>query len=158
MASVVAIMICDDFCLTNGNVFISHLYDGTSTNQHYYYHKGWNLQAVIAYIVGVALPFPGFVGTLGPSVSPTAQDLGHLSWLLSFVTAFVVYYLLCRVWPTRNRKLVRERGLGWEEASMREVVAADETAMADEREGYPDLPLAKTDGDGKADTDVVEKP
>ena len=59
MASVAAIMICDYWCLTNGNVFISHLYDGSKDNKHYYYHHGWNLQAVIAYLVGIALPFPG---------------------------------------------------------------------------------------------------
>ena len=35
------------------------------------------MQAVFAYIVGIALPFPGFVGTLGPNVSTAAEDLGH---------------------------------------------------------------------------------
>ena len=94
MASVVAIMICDYFCLTRGNVFISHLYDGSKDNQHYRYTGGVNLQAVFAYIVGIALPFPGFVGTLGPTVAPAAQKLGQLGWMLSFVTSFVVYYLV----------------------------------------------------------------
>lgn len=80
-ASVAAIMICDcesnpasfsfikwtelhadisvDYWLTNGNVFISHLYSGDKSNKHYYYHKGWNIQALVAYICGVAVPFPG---------------------------------------------------------------------------------------------------
>lgn len=52
-------MICDYYLLTNGNIFIDHLYDGAKTNKHYYYHKGWNVQAYIAYIAGVAVPFPG---------------------------------------------------------------------------------------------------
>lgn len=52
---------------------------------------GWNLQGVIAYLVGIALPFPGFVGTLGANVSETADQLGHLGWLLSFSVSFVVY-------------------------------------------------------------------
>ncbi|QIW98081.1 hypothetical protein AMS68_003599 [Peltaster fructicola] len=135
MASVVAIMICDYFCLTKGNVFISHLYDGASTNRHYYYTLGWNLQAVIAYIIGVALPFPGFVGTLGPTVSEAAENLGHLGWLLSFVVSFVVYYVLCLIWPTQNQKLIKDMGLGWEEISYRPVVAEDGTVIGEEFEG-----------------------
>lgn len=103
MASVVAIMICDYFCLTKGNVFLSYLYDGSKHNKHYYYTYGWNLQAVFAYIVGVALPFPGFVGTLGPKVSAPAARLGDLGWILSFCVSFVVYYVVCRIFPTMVR-------------------------------------------------------
>jgi nucleobase:cation symporter-1, NCS1 family len=96
---------------------------------------------VIAYLVGIALPFPGFVGTLGPTVSPAAQNLGHLGWLLSFVSSFVVYYVICLVWPTRNQKIIKEMGLGWEEMGNREVVAADGTIITDEQEGRPDTSL-----------------
>lgn len=46
---------------------------------------GWNLQAVLAYLVGIALPFAGFVGTLGPTVSAAASDMGHLGWMLRLV-------------------------------------------------------------------------
>ena len=135
MASVTAVMVCDYFLLTRGNLFLSHLYDGDKENRHYYYTRGWNLQALLAYVVGIALPFPGFVGTLGPSVSVPAQRLGHLGWLLSFVTSFVVYYALCLVWPTRNQKIVKELGLGFEEMSYRDVVAADGTVVPDSIEG-----------------------
>ena len=52
---------------------------------------GWNIQAGIAYLVGIALPFPGFIGTLGANVSLAAAQLGYLGWLLSFSVSFVVY-------------------------------------------------------------------
>lgn len=42
--------------------------DGSKDNPHYYYYWGWNIQGVIAYLAGIALPFPGFVGTLGANV------------------------------------------------------------------------------------------
>jgi len=136
MASVVAIMICDYFLLTKGNVFLSHLYDGTRSNKHYFYNWGWNVQALVAYVVGVALPFPGFVGTLGPHVSKSAQDLGECGWLLSFVSSFVVYLVLCKIWPTKNQKLIKEMGLGWEEMSFREVVAEDGTVITNDLMGH----------------------
>lgn len=55
--------------------------------QAYHYHMGWNLQGVIAYLVGIALPFPGFVGTLGTTVSAPAQEMGHLGWMLRSVAS-----------------------------------------------------------------------
>jgi len=150
MASVVAIMVCDYFLLTKGNVFISHLYNGDKDNKHYYYTKGWNVQAIIAYLAGVALPFPGFVGTLGPKVSVPAQRLGDCGWMLSFVTSFVLYYLICLVWPTRNQKLIREMGLKFEEASHAELVALDGTNIPESLDG------AHT-GDEKVGTHVVSE-
>lgn len=93
---------------------------------------------MIAYLIGIALPFPGFVGTLGANVSVPAQNMGHLGWLLSFTTSFVMYWLICLVWPTQNQKMVREMGLGFEEISYQEVVAADGTVIEAELEGYPD--------------------
>jgi len=129
MASVVAIMICDYWLLTNGNVFIAHLYDGSPANTHYYYHRGWNLQALFAYLCGIALPFAGFVGSLGASVSTPATEMGQLGWLLSFCTSFVVYYVVCKIWPTKNQRLIKELGMGWEEAGAEEIVCVDGTVI-----------------------------
>ncbi|KAF2230964.1 allantoin [Viridothelium virens] len=129
MASVVAIMVCDYWLLTRGNVFIGHCYDGSKNNRHYYYDWGWNLQALLAYLVGIALPFPGFVGSLGANVSSAATDLGHLGWMLSFTVSFVIYWVLCKIWPTQNQKIIREMELGWEQMGGEELYAEDGTLI-----------------------------
>lgn len=139
------LIICLDYWLTNGNIFITHLYNGDKFNKHYYYHKGWNVQALIAYICGVAVPFPGsyhplvpntctysywhagFIGTLGVNVSTAATDIGRLGWLLSFTISFVLYYIICHFWPTNNQMIVKEMGLGWEQmATAVETIEATE--------------------------------
>ena len=122
--------------------------DGSKENKHYYYTKGWNIQALIAYLAGIALPFPGFVGTLGANVSVAADQMGHLGWLLSFSVSFTVYYVLCKVWPTQNQKRVREMDLKWEEMGSKELVAADGTLIESRFEGYPD-PDLDLDGRGE---------
>ncbi|KKY22864.1 putative allantoin transport [Phaeomoniella chlamydospora] len=115
MASVVAIMVADYFFINNGNVFVPFLYDPSKTNPHYYYHRGWNVQALIAYIVGIALPFPGFCWSLGATgVSPGGQHMFEMGWILSFFTSLAVYTALCKIWPTKTQKLIKEQGLGWE--------------------------------------------
>lgn len=156
MASVAAIMICDYWLLTKGNVFIANLYDPSKSNPNYRYHMGFNLQALTAYLVGIALPFAGFVGTLGPKVSLSAQRLGELGWMLSFFSSFVVYYVLCRVWPTQNQKVIKETGLGWEEMSYKDIVTSDGTVITDEQEGYPD-PAFVRKGNEKVET-IVQEP
>lgn len=128
-------MVCEYFLLTRGNIFIAHLYNGSKSNKHYYYNRGWNLQALIAYIVGIALPFPGFVGTLGANVSSTALNMGHIGWLLSFVVSFVVYWGICMVWPTANQKIVREMGLRFEEMAERDMMALDGLVLPGTGEG-----------------------
>lgn len=121
-----------DYLLTKGNVFIGHLYNGSKENKHYYYHRGWNVQAIIAYICGIVPPFPGFVGTLGANVPAAATDIGRLGWLLSFFVSFVVYYLICLIWPTHNQRIIREMGIGWEQESGDFLVAADGTEIVQE--------------------------
>ncbi|OAL39131.1 hypothetical protein AYO20_01449 [Fonsecaea nubica] len=125
MASAVGIMVAEYFLLTKGNIFLQHLYDGKRTNPHYYYHRGWNVQAYIAYIVGVVIPFPGFCGSLGANVSETAMNIGHLGWCLSFVVSIAVYVPLCYVWPTKNQKMIKGMGLKFEETAAEEFNPAD---------------------------------
>lgn len=151
MASVVALMVSDYWLLTKGNVFVAWCYDGSRSNQHYYYTKGWNVQAVIAYICGIALPFPGFVGSLGANTSTAADDLGHMGWVLSFAVTFIVYYLICQVWPTRNQKQVRELGLGWEAMADAVIMAPDGTSIPESAEGRPEdeLGVVYESNDGK---------
>ncbi|KAH8647845.1 allantoin [Xylariales sp. PMI_506] len=115
MASVAAIMMCEYYWLTNGNIFVLSCYIGNKQNDHYWYCGGFNIQAYIAYVIGVAVPFPGFIGTLGVNVSDAALDIGHLGWLLSFTLSFIIYYAICQVWPTQAQKAIRDLGLGWEE-------------------------------------------
>jgi len=140
-----------DYLITKGNVFIGNLYDGSRDNKHYYYHRGWNIQAILAYLCGIALPFPGFVGTLGASVSTSATDMGRLGWILSFVTSFTVYWAVCQVWPTRNQRLIKEMGLAWEEMGDREIIAEDGTMIIEVGSVVKEAEVGGSGSDGEAD-------
>ncbi|KAH8660546.1 putative allantoin permease [Xylariales sp. PMI_506] len=128
MASVVAIMIADYFIQVQGNIMVPWLFDPRATNEHYRYHAGWNVQAVLAYLIGVALPFPGFTASLGAKgINQAGYDLFYLGWLLSFSTSFVSYNVLCYFWPTRNQQRLRAREqIGWEQCAPRDEVLDDD--------------------------------
>ncbi|KAH6647216.1 allantoin [Truncatella angustata] len=132
MASVVAIMLADYFVLTNGNIATGWLFNPQKTNVHYRYYGGWNMQAVIAYIAGIAMPFPGFAASLGATgVNQSGEDMFYIGWLLSFCTALVVYIGLCKIWPTQNQKLIRERQMVWEECAQ-DPIEDDTSSSAQE--------------------------
>lgn len=90
---------------------------------------------MIAYICGIALPFPGFAATLGATgVGQAGADMFYIGWLLSFFTALVVYTGLCKIWPTKNQKLIRERGMAWEECAHDQI--EDDTSSSAQEMGY----------------------
>ncbi|KAG4433321.1 hypothetical protein IFR05_011194 [Cadophora sp. M221] len=60
------------------------------------------------------------------------MNTGRLGWLLSFFVSFVVYYLICLVWPTHNQRIIKEMGLKWEQQSGDFIVAAAGTEIVQE--------------------------
>lgn len=114
MGGLTGVMIAD-YGITRGNLFIENLYDGSKTNPRYYYSRGWNVQAYIAYIAGLGIGFPGFCGNLGAKVPQVAKELGYLGWILSFTVSITVYIALSSVWPTQSQRAIRELTLRREE-------------------------------------------
>jgi nucleobase:cation symporter-1, NCS1 family len=83
--------------------------------------------------MGIALPFPGFAASLGATgVNQAGYDMFYIGWILSFTISFVAYNVLCKVWPTRNQKLIKERGMAWEECAYNPI--SDDSSSAGQEE------------------------
>ncbi|CAK7219965.1 hypothetical protein SBRCBS47491_004029 [Sporothrix bragantina] len=110
----ISIMLCEYYVFSRSNIFVPSLYDGRgTTNQHYWYTGGWNIQAYIAYIFAVGLCFVGFVNKVGATVPRVGVELGYLGWFLTFSTGWIVYYVVVKVWPHQNVQYTKN--LKWEE-------------------------------------------
>ncbi|KAH8895262.1 hypothetical protein GQ53DRAFT_714883 [Thozetella sp. PMI_491] len=102
MGPFAAICITDYFFIRNGNYYVPDLYTGT-TSSRYWYYRGWNLRAIAAWIIGVALPFPGLIATFGTvSVDTGAKRMWYLGYILSIVLSGVAYYVFFWIWPDEN--------------------------------------------------------
>lgn len=100
MGPFAAVCIVDYFFVCRGNFFIKELYVGDASSR-YWYSKGWNWRAIVSWLVGVILPFPGFVSTFGTvRLSDGVVHMWNLGYLLSLVMSGVTYYLLSRLFPT----------------------------------------------------------
>lgn len=105
MGCLVGIMLGDYFFIRKGNYFIADLYTSNPKGR-YWYFRGWHWRAYAAYVCGIFLPFPGFLGTLG--VKSMAAPLGpamklyNIGYLTSTFTGMAVYTILCKISPPDN--------------------------------------------------------
>lgn len=113
MGPAVSIMLVEYYLVSKGNIFVPSIYVGHKSNKHYWYNKGWNVQAYVAYITAVGLCMIGFVNKVGADVPAGGVKIGQLGWILSFPTAGIVYYALSFVWPHPNVANVKQ--LAWEQ-------------------------------------------
>ncbi|KAK9900701.1 hypothetical protein P389DRAFT_208144 [Cystobasidium minutum MCA 4210] len=95
------IFLVDYLLLRKRYVRVSHLLK-TDTSSIYWYTKGCNWRAVVATALSVWLPFPGWVMIIrNPEnvLNNAWERLYGLAWMLCFVIAGLIYYILGIVWP-----------------------------------------------------------
>jgi len=86
LGPVLAIFICDYFILRKKNLVLADLYKKTGT---YAYSNGFNIAAIVAFVVGGVLAIAG-------RWVPILEPLYHLSWFTGFIVAFGIYYLMMK--------------------------------------------------------------
>ncbi|KAH8647876.1 permease for cytosine/purines, uracil, thiamine, allantoin-domain-containing protein [Xylariales sp. PMI_506] len=75
------------------------------------YYRGWNLRAIVAWLIGVELPFPGFVASFGTvTVATGASRMWYMGYILGIVMSGAAYYVLFLVFPDPSI----ENGLAFE--------------------------------------------
>ncbi|SMY28631.1 unnamed protein product [Zymoseptoria tritici ST99CH_1A5] len=94
MAPICSVWIVDYLFVRRGNLHTPSMYDG-SKGSLYWFWSGVNWVGVFAWFCGMVTGLPGLVGQLQPgTVGPAAVNMYKMGWLLSFVTAGTVYYVL----------------------------------------------------------------
>ncbi|GAA5979906.1 hypothetical protein JCM10908_001460 [Rhodotorula pacifica] len=99
--SIAAIIIVDYWAVCKGRLVYEDLYT-TSKLGTYFYSFGFNWRAFVAYFIGVAINFAGFLTNFGIIKS---IPLTHSYYFAIFTTTFaagIVYYLLATLFPQRN--------------------------------------------------------
>jgi len=98
------IMIADYFFIRRKELKLADLYQGKGA---YWYHRGFNMKAIIAFTLGVIPNIPGFlveVGVVHPNdMDPTLTGIYHYAWFVGFfVSAGIYYFLMHKKVKTRN--------------------------------------------------------
>lgn len=151
---VVAIMLVDYFIIRRGNIAMQELYTRSSLGRYRYSH-GFNLRALIAFVVGFLLPLPGFAGSFGHDVGPGAAELYALGWVLSFLMGGLAYWAACTIFKVPGDDGIHafEAKVADSQQMINEGIPIDEEnhhkAVGMERKG------SVADNEVKTDNDVV---
>ncbi len=143
LSSIVGVMVADYWIVRRGALDVKSLYSLRSTDggeSLYYYTAGINWRAYAAYLIGLAINMPGFIGVCrGKSISQSIDNMYTLSFFLGFFLSFLVYLALNRFFPVTDavpfskeeKRTWREpAGKSWEALDWSVPVYADEALPA----------------------------
>ncbi|KAF7558412.1 hypothetical protein G7046_g5735 [Stylonectria norvegica] len=107
LGPLMGIMFSDYFLLRKTTMKLTDLY-GNSSHSIYWYTKGWNWRAVIAWPMGVWFLLPGLAQrAVAPKESWGAWTrLYQLSWFVGFAVSAVTYLALEYFWPISDKLAV----------------------------------------------------
>ncbi len=88
LAPVAAIFIADYYIVKKKNIDVMALFQGPEGR--YWYQGGWNIKALISWVIGIILP------TLGNFGVGAFKWIAANGYIFGFVVAFVIYILLMK--------------------------------------------------------------
>ncbi|KAL9563786.1 hypothetical protein ACKAV7_012175 [Fusarium commune] len=147
MAPLCAVIIVDYVYVRKGNIHVPSCYDG-SKHGLYHFWSGVNWVGCLAWIGGTTMGLPGLVGQYQPHLlSDASRYMYMMGWLLTFVTAGVVYtigvqFVNIRVFPAGRATaktwewLAKDGREGfYEDEREGQVIYAQASPSADKTEG-----------------------
>lgn len=103
LAPLTGIMVTDYFVLRKQKIELSQLYT-LDKDGSYFYTYGFNLRAIVVWIVCFIPAVPGMVGRLNPDIripdGLVKYNTGN--YFFGFFSASLLYYLVVRTWPPKN--------------------------------------------------------
>lgn len=122
LSSIAGVIACDYYYVRRGYLKLSHLYSLTapgdsSVDSIYKYNKiSVHWRAYAGYLGGVVPNIVGFAAAVSDDESKFpigAIRVYKLNFLVGFTTAFLIYGVLCRVFPLENAAKVGAFEKGW---------------------------------------------
>jgi nucleobase:cation symporter-1, NCS1 family len=90
------ILLCDYFILRKQNLNVEDLY---KKDGEYWYTNGFNISAIVAFVVGVLPNVPGFLFKVGAlkSIPESFESIYSYAWFVGLPLAGIVYYTLMKL-------------------------------------------------------------
>lgn len=113
LAPIIAISIGDYWIVKKRRVEIPSLYTPVG---RYGYRAGWNWRAVVAMLVSIGPTMPSLAKNVSASVDiGGASYIADLVWFYGFLSAFIVYIGLSKLWPARESLMSKAEQVALEE-------------------------------------------
>lgn len=104
MTPILSIMICDNFCVRKQKYAVSKSF---VVHSDYYFYKGFNIRALISWVVATAPGLPGIYYQIHPPVEMSVAQRGIIDYFYfncftSSLLSFFLYWGLCIIWPVKQ--------------------------------------------------------
>lgn len=102
IAPVCGIQVAEYWIIRQKRIKLSDLYTADS-DRLYYYTRGFNWRAIVAWLIGVVPLLPGFITTINPAIktSTGAINLYSMAVIYGFIASFVAQLALDVVFKPR---------------------------------------------------------
>ncbi|KAH8891935.1 NCS1 nucleoside transporter [Thozetella sp. PMI_491] len=97
LAAITGVLMCNYYIISRGHFDVPALYSGDKSGP-YYYTKGWNFRAYIAYIITVGVNFAGFLGNMGIKVPIGITRFYYFAYPVGIVLSFGIFWVCNLVW------------------------------------------------------------
>lgn len=101
LSPLTGIMLAEYHLVRRRHIKLSHLFIA-NTSSDYWFWKGLNWRAIVAFILSVSPSLPGFVASVSParvSVSDAWMHVYYMSWFAGLLISGAVWVLLNLLWP-----------------------------------------------------------
>ncbi|KAF2793243.1 putative uridine permease [Melanomma pulvis-pyrius CBS 109.77] len=95
LAAITGILLCNYYVVSRGELLVPDLFMGGRSGA-YYFSRGWNFRAYIAYVVTVAVNFAGFLGNMGVEVPIGITRFYYFAYPVGLFLSFSIF-LLCNL-------------------------------------------------------------
>jgi NCS1 family nucleobase:cation symporter-1 len=92
--------LCHYYIITRGYLEIDDLYTSRKDGVYWYFH-GWNWRAYLAYIVGVAPNFYGFLNNMGVHAPGGVTKAYYFAYEIGLFMSFFTYWAACYFSPPK---------------------------------------------------------
>ncbi|KAH7305523.1 NCS1 nucleoside transporter [Stachybotrys elegans] len=98
LAAITGVMLTNYYIVTKGRIDIPDCFTSSKTGA-YYYTRGWNIRAYVAYVVGIAPNFYGFLHNLGVAAPLGIERFYYFAYWVALFLAGGLYWASCKIWP-----------------------------------------------------------
>ncbi|TLD29792.1 uracil permease [Venturia nashicola] len=98
LSSVAGVIVCDYYLVRKGYIQVEDLYSGRRSGP-YFFSYGFHWRAYAAYVAGILINIPGFLGACGWKVPKSVDFIYNFNFFGGFTVSALMYWTLCRVSP-----------------------------------------------------------
>ncbi|KAG0648390.1 Uridine permease [Hyphodiscus hymeniophilus] len=98
LSSITGVLLCHYYIIGRGYLEIDDLFTSRKTGVYYYFH-GWNWRAYLAYIVGIAPNFYGFLNNMGVSAPSGVTKAYYFAYEIGIILSFMTYWAANYFYP-----------------------------------------------------------